>query len=270
MKRLLAGLALALLGTPAMAFPCTDLIEAGNSGTCVAHQGGKAVVARCNGNNPSQRWAFLMNGQIRPANAVGSCLDMRAERFGNGTDVLVCKCNGGRNQTWETGKRSLLKTAKNHCLDVPASRFTAGGQLIIWTCNQKKRNQHFGGHVLGKPTNGQLAAPGFPACAKCLEHSGRTEANGKCCIDFKAPQGKPKGLKRYIRWFDSLRWGFRTGGGGNWDTEPSGHWTLDASQTYSLDRCAHAHEESRSAAQAFAASSGHCVRDRFTVVISAS
>ncbi|MEM7188559.1 MAG: RICIN domain-containing protein [Pseudomonadota bacterium] len=263
MRNIIAGLALALISTSAMALSGTDLIEAGNSGMCVAHKGGKAVLARCNGGDAAQRWVFLLNGEIRPAKAMGKCLDVTGSRFKNGTKVIVYKCHGKRNQQWESGKRGLLRTAKNRCLDVPASKFRAGRQLIIWKCNKKQRNQQFGAHKFGRVTNRQLAALGLPAYAKCLERSGRTERNGKCYIDFKPPVGKPKDHGGFIPWLASLRWGFRTGGGNGWDTGPSAFWTMDIGQTYSLDRCSHAHDAGRWSEDSscpLTAAFSHCLR----------
>ena len=239
-----------LAGPPAIAedqdwIAGTDQMRAGPSNMCVSNVGGRVVLKACKTDDKSQRWIFLMNGEIRPANSIMNCLDVPRANYANNQALLTYPCNGGKNQRWGVSGKGQIYTHKAMCMDVPRGEYRGGRQLILWKCGANKANQRFGKHTAGRITNAQLAAVGFPTYRKCKEKSDLTEQQGKCYLKFKPTDPLPKNITDPLGWLNSLRWGFHTGGGAAWKTGKSAHWTLDVGQRYSLDRCAYAHDTAR-------------------------
>lgn len=92
-------------------------------------------------------------GSLRGAN--GLCLDMRGREVAQGTEAIVERCNGGRNQRFVYAGNGELRSG-SLCLDIADGSNDNGARLIAWPCNgQTNQRWHFSGATIRSAMNGR-------------------------------------------------------------------------------------------------------------------
>jgi hypothetical protein len=186
---------------------------------CVDTDGLRTFLSQCDASRTTQWWWLTPAGEVRNGRYPTECLDVSEESFRNGTNVIVYPCHGRRNQTWQKNGQSLR--SGGYCLAVPEAKYTSGTRLIIWTCGSG--GQTFDVDALGVMTNRRAANLGFRQHAECAARA----AKDQCYLAVKNPGFDPA----------AWRYGFHSGAG-----HGGGRYTLDFGETYSVDRCSHAHD----------------------------
>jgi hypothetical protein len=108
----------------------------GYAGKCVddncnsSASGNKIQIWNCV-NDASQQWSFS-NGELKHGSM---CMNDQGSG-GNGSHVILYRCNGARNELWTHNSRSeYVLRANGLCLDDPAYSTRNGTQIDVYRCN---------------------------------------------------------------------------------------------------------------------------------------
>ena len=117
------------------------------------------------------QWAWGAGGgtSIIRGTASNRCLDVVGAATGNGTQVVIWDCNGGRNQVWTATAGKALVVYGTKCLDVNGASPSPGAKVQIWDCNGGA-NQQWNVGSNGTVTSVQTGL--------CLDANGGGTANG--------------------------------------------------------------------------------------------
>ena len=118
------------------------------------------------------QWAWGAGGgtSIIRGTASNRCLDVVGAATGNGTQVVIWDCNGGRNQqSGPPPRATALVVYGTKCLDVNGASPSPGAKVQIWDCNGGA-NQQWNVGSNGTVTSVQTGL--------CLDANGGGTANG--------------------------------------------------------------------------------------------
>lgn len=78
-------------------------------------------------------------GRLLKSKHSGKCLDVWLKKKGNGANVAISKCHGGKNQRWTVYRNGVIRSDFNgKCLDVatgPTKPAKNGANVHLWDCH---------------------------------------------------------------------------------------------------------------------------------------